>query len=70
MVVITLFPDDFPNKGKYRAWTNWSPSGCSDEPQYPGQQPIRFPEDASPYECHVGGYLSVETVSSEALAVG
>lgn len=45
-------PDDFPNKGKFRTYhPDWSRAGYADEPQYPGQQPIRFPEEWTPFEC-------------------
>lgn len=39
-------PAEFPNKGKYRAYSgSWAAAGWSDEPQYPGQMPLTYPED-------------------------
>lgn len=52
------FPEEFENKGKYRRWDrHWDPTGYADKPAYPGQQPVRFPEDATPFESFAGGYL-------------
>lgn len=48
---------DFPEKGKYHAWTSsWEPNGLSDEPQYAGQQPIRFPLDWTPAQCALAAH--------------
>lgn len=58
MTQLILFSADFPNKGKFIVWDrHWNRTGYADVPQYPGQQPIRHPEDATPYECFLGGYL-------------
>lgn len=43
--------------GKYRTYKNWVPTGYADEPQYPGQMPIRFPEEWTPLECFLGEQL-------------
>jgi hypothetical protein len=52
------FPVDFPNKGRYYAFDKqWNRSGYADTPQYPGQQPIHFPKDATPAECFSGTYI-------------
>jgi hypothetical protein len=40
--------------GKYKTYKNWVPTGYSDEPQYSGQQPIKFPEEWEPIECFLG----------------
>jgi hypothetical protein len=48
-------PADFPNKGKFRTYDKaWNPTGWANEPQYVGQQPLRFPEDWKPDECFAG----------------
>jgi hypothetical protein len=39
---------------KYKTYKNWVPNGYSEEPQYPGQQPIRFPEEWTHLECFLG----------------
>lgn len=53
------FPKDFPNKGRFAAWSkNWDRIGYRDTPQYPGQIPVLYPEDATCFECFLGGYLS------------
>lgn len=58
MTTFVPFPDTFPNKGKFRVYSsNWNPIGWGDLPTYPGQQPLRFPEDATPFECFIGCYL-------------
>lgn len=45
-------PDDFPSTGRFRTWDqHWNPTGYADVAQYPGQQPLRFPEDWTPFEC-------------------
>lgn len=55
---IRPFPFDFPNKGKFRKWSaSWEPEGFSDEPQYRGQTPLIYPEDASYLEIQLGGYF-------------
>jgi hypothetical protein len=47
---------DFPNRGKYRVYDRaWNRAGCSDAPQYAGQQPIRFPEEWPPARCFLEG---------------
>jgi hypothetical protein len=52
------FPEDFPEKGRFRTWAkDWTPTGFADAPQYRGQQPVRFPLDATPLECFLGGYI-------------
>jgi hypothetical protein len=52
------FPNDFPEKGRYRTWDkNWNPTGFSDEPHHKGQPPIAYPLDASPLEAFLGGYI-------------
>lgn len=57
-LVFEPFPDDFPNKDRFIAWDrSWSRIGYRDTPQYPGAQPIRYPEDASLVEIQYGGYL-------------
>lgn len=49
-------PASFPNKGKFRTWDkHWNPTGYADAPQYPGQQPTRFPEDWTPMQCFLEG---------------
>jgi len=51
-------PEDFPNKGKYVTYSSsWSRTGYSDDPQYPGQMPVTWPEDWSPWECWLGGKI-------------
>lgn len=57
---ILPFPEQFLNKGRYRKFTSsWSPTNeFSDEPTYPGQMPLTYPEDASPLEAFLGGYVS------------
>lgn len=55
---IEPFPDSFPNQGRYRRWSaSWASDGYADAPQYSGQQPIAFPEDASLIEIQLGGYI-------------
>lgn len=57
-MIVTPFPTEFPNKGRYRVYSkDWSPFGYADFPQYNGQQPVAFPENASPIECFYGGYI-------------
>jgi hypothetical protein len=57
-VTFVPFPEDFPNKGKFISWDKaWKRVGYQDEAPHPGAQPIRSPEDASPVECFMGGYL-------------
>jgi hypothetical protein len=54
-VVRVTVPADFPNKGKFRTYDKaWNPTGWANEPQYVGQQPLRFPEDWKPDECFAG----------------
>ena len=56
--VVEPFPDTFPHKGQYRTWdAHWNPSGYADSPQYTGAMPIKYPVDATPFECFIGGYL-------------
>ena len=56
--VLRPFPEDFPHKGEYIVWDkSWSRVGFSNVPQYAGQMPICFPEDATPLECFLGGYI-------------
>lgn len=58
MMKLTPFPADFPNKGKFIEWDRaWNRTGYRDDPQYPGAQPIRYPEDATLLEIQMGGYL-------------
>lgn len=55
---VVPFPEDFTNKGMYRRWTSsWNPDGYSETPQYQGQRPIKYPEDACLLECFYGGYI-------------
>lgn len=57
MAMIVPFPSDFPHKGEYRTWDrSWNPLGYRETPQYAGQQPIRYPLDASLFEMQLGGY--------------
>lgn len=52
------FPFDFPNKGRFYTFDRqWNRSGYADTPQYSGQQPIRFPEDAGLLEIQSGAYI-------------
>lgn len=50
-----IVPESFPHKGKFRRydkqWNLLPPEQWTDEPQYPGQQPVRFPLDWTPLEC-------------------
>lgn len=42
----------FPNEGKYKQFDRgWNHVGWADEPQYPGQRPLRFPEEWTPLQC-------------------
>ena len=60
-LTLKAVPDNFPNKGKFRIYDKgWNVIGWSDEPQYSGQLPLRFPEEWSPFECFLGGSLCVE----------
>lgn len=60
------FPEIFPQKGRYRAYDKqWRRIGYADVPQYRGQSPVNFPEDATPFECFVGGYLIPERTHHE-----
>lgn len=47
---------------------SWDPLGNSTELQYKGQQPIRFPEDATNFECFLGGYIVSEADTGEGIA--
>lgn len=52
------FPAHFPHKGKFVTWDRqWNRSGYAAHPQYPGQMAITYPEDATPLECALGGYM-------------
>jgi hypothetical protein len=58
VAVFVPFPEDFPEKGKYRTWDkHWNPTGYADTPHHRGQLPERFPPDALPIEAHLGGYI-------------
>lgn len=59
---IVPFPNDFPNKGRFRTWDkDWNPTGFSDEPQHRGQVPLNYPEDATLFEIQAGGYIREAT---------
>jgi hypothetical protein len=56
-LALVPFPNDFPNKGRFIEWDRaWNRIGYVDAPQYAGQQPIRYPEDATLLEIQFGGY--------------
>lgn len=58
---ISPFPENFPEKGKYRTWDkSWNPTGYADEPQHSGQGPIVYPPDATLLEIQLGGYIVVQ----------
>jgi hypothetical protein len=70
-LTLVPFPDDFPNKGRYFTYSkSWDRIGYADCAQYPGHWPIRFPEDASPFECFLGGYLRAFAASRESSSSG
>lgn len=47
---------DFAEKGLYRQYDKaWRFVGYTAEPQYPGQQPTRFPPEWSPFDCFCEG---------------
>lgn len=56
--VLAPFPADLPEKGRYHVWDKqWKPAGYADMPQHQGQVAIRFPLDATPFECFMGAYV-------------